>query len=132
MIVLRTNLHPGAQRNLWLCQDLAYLLIDCLGTWGTICIGFKRLYEDDLMDCAIPSVPILTLAGLMITLRSLWMNNCIRLYFGVLKISLYSTGLEGICATLKLHIQALKLYIYHYVAIYLKYVILALSWGARK
>ena len=36
----------------------------------------------------------------------------------------------GICATLNLCIQALKLYIYHYVDIYLKDVILELSWGA--
>ena len=36
---------------------------------------------------------------------------------------------EGICATLNLRIQALKLYIYNYIDINLKDVILALSWG---
>ena len=40
--------------------------------------------------------------------------------------------LEGICATLNLRFQALKLYIYYYINIYLKDVILLLPWGARK
>ena len=38
--------------------------------------------------------------------------------------------LDGICATFNSHIQALKLYIYHYIDIYLKDVILVLSWEA--
>ena len=40
--------------------------------------------------------------------------------------------LEGICAILNSHIQALKLYIYYYIDVYLKDGILALSWGAQK
>ena len=40
--------------------------------------------------------------------------------------------MENIWATLNSHIQALKLYIYYYIDIYLKVVILALSWGVRK
>ena len=44
---------------------------------------------------------------------------------------IYSTALlEGISATINLCIQALKLYIYYKIDIYLKDVILALSWGA--
>ena len=39
---------------------------------------------------------------------------------------------EGICATLNLHIQAVKLYIYYSIDIHLKDVIFALSWEARK
>ena len=47
--------------------------------------------------------------------------------------SLYCTALlEGICATLNLRIQALKLYIYYNKDIYLQDVILALSWRAEK
>ena len=37
--------------------------------------------------------------------------------------------LDGISATLNSGIQALKLYIHYYIDIYLKDVILALSWG---
>ena len=44
----------------------------------------------------------------------------------------FTALLEGICATLNLHIQAPKLYIYYYIDIYLKDVILVLSWGAKK
>ena len=36
--------------------------------------------------------------------------------------------MEGICATNSLRIQALKLYIFYYIDIYLKDVILVLSW----
>ena len=42
----------------------------------------------------------------------------------------FTALLEGICATLILHIQALILCIYYYIDIYLKDVSLALSWGA--
>ena len=44
----------------------------------------------------------------------------------------FTALLEGICATLNSHIQALKLYIYYYIDIYLKDAILALSRGVRK
>ena len=44
----------------------------------------------------------------------------------------FTALLEGIYANLHSHIQALKLYIYQYKDIYLKHIILALSWGAQK
>ena len=44
----------------------------------------------------------------------------------------FTAILKGICVTLNLRIQALILYIYWYIDIYLEYVILALLWGARK
>ena len=40
-------------------------------------------------------------------------DYCLQLYFGVLKNLLYSPA-GGICATLNLCIQALKLYLYYH------------------
>ena len=39
--------------------------------------------------------------------------------------------LEGFCATLNVCLQGLKLYIHYYIDVYLKDVILALSWGVQ-
>ena len=42
----------------------------------------------------------------------------------------FTALLEGICATLNLFSQALELYMYYYIDIYLKDIIFALSLGA--
>ena len=44
----------------------------------------------------------------------------------------FTALLEGICTTLNLRIQTLKIYIHYYTDVYLKEVTLALPWGARK
>ena len=46
--------------------------------------------------------------------------------------SRFTCLLKSICATLNSRIQALKLYSYYYIVIYLEDVILALLWGAQK
>ena len=44
----------------------------------------------------------------------------------------FSALLEGICATLNLQIQPLKLYVDYCLDIHLKEIIMALPWEARK
>ena len=68
-------------------------------------------------DQAYTLVPVCTVYGLNL--------ECSKLFR-------FIALLEGICATLNSCIQALNLYIHYCIDIYLKDIILALSWGARK
>ena len=56
-------------------------------------------------------------------LNAMWISVTVHGF----NLERFTALLEGICVTLNLHIQALKLYIYYYIDIYLKDVILTLA-----